>query len=110
MAVCLMAHQIKSVSLCEVTAKIARSIPNFSEFVRTMLLIHADESQLCHVVTLEEDRFTHFINLNNVHVTIKGRCNPFHKDGRCLICWPVGVSIDAQLWELKKEHSENVAE
>lgn len=105
-----MGHSIKSVSLCQTTAKIAGSIPNFSEFVRTMLLIHADESQLVHVVTLEEDRVTHFVNLNGRSIHLRGRCNPFHKNGRCLICWPVGTSIQDQLWDLKKEHSEGFDE
>ena len=109
MSVFVMVSFVRSVSVCETTAKIAGNIPNFSEFVRTMLLIHADESQLTHI-QMPEDRATHFVNLNNIHVTVQGRCNPFHSKGRCLICWPHGVSIDAQMWELKKEHSEGVAE
>ena len=69
---------IKSVSLDEKTAHIARNLPNFSHFVRECLLRHElGESRLeCHWGKPKQ---------------FMGRCNPITVNrAHCFICWPFG--------------------
>jgi len=69
---------IKSVSLDEKTAHIARNLPNFSHFVRECLLRHElGESRLeCHWGKPKQ---------------FLGRCNPNTVNrAHCFICWPLG--------------------
>ena len=97
---------ITTISLDERTHEIAKSVPNLSEFVRTMLYMHADISSLTHIVQpFSEAKYSvREVDRNN-RQTGKTKtynlCNPFHSKGRCHICWPLGVTLADQIMALK---------
>ncbi len=66
---------IKSIALDEKSAAIAKSLPNFSHFVRECLYRHAVRTNL------ECNREKSFRGTD--------RCNPFHQPV-CWVCWPNG--------------------
>ena len=93
---------VRSISLDKTTNAIADNIGNFSEFVRTMLLIHADKSGLTHTCS-EGLRHTHVEDYHDKAHHVEGMCNPFHVKGRCVLCWPITSPIESHLMILKKK-------
>lgn len=93
---------IRTVSLTQETAEIASKLGNFSEFVRTALLIHAGDIESFH--TMRKDRRMNggWLILKelmtqhskskqyNMHrVSLKSfKCDPFDSGGQCPACWP----------------------
>lgn len=71
----------KTISLDAQTALIAERLPNFSQFVRNSLIKHARS----------EKKKAGFVHVAPPAARIWGngvaRCNPKHKDGKCVICW-----------------------
>jgi len=77
--------KVSSVSLCEETYPIAKSMPNFSSFVRECLRRWRNEQlsdQGRHLQPIEI--------LNNVTGISETICNPFSHNGLCVMCWPHG--------------------
>ena len=71
-----MTRIIKTVSLDEKSAQLAKQMPNFSHFVRECLFRYASnfQAQECARDSLEE---------------FEGKCNPFIAP-TCFVCWPDG--------------------
>jgi len=108
-----MARVIKTISLDKLTASLAESIPNFSAWIRQQLLIEhiAQGGQSLHVVeetlrgfiikapTNEIDGFGRR-KLENVKLD---KCNPYHKDGLCMTCWPPTKSPEGHIADIIEE-------
>lgn len=74
----------KTISLDEDTAKIADRLPNFSRWVRQQLLKHA-----AHASIYEKGTSTPHKAPESARIwgETKDKCNPRHKNGRCVACW-----------------------
>jgi hypothetical protein len=113
-----MSH-LRSVSLDATTYEIASQLNNFSQFVRTALLLHAGDEDSFH--TMDEVKRKnggyriHFPDLilfdqsqekyvaHNVWLDTH-RCDPFHPKGQCPACYPVSEGpIEVQLKHLKDD-------
>ena len=68
---------IKTVALDEETAKIAKSLPNFSHFVRECLYRYASNLSVSDCTRETFDKY-------------QGKCNPFIQPV-CFSCWPYGA-------------------
>lgn len=95
---------IRSVALDLETALIADKLPNFSEFVRVQLALYGGSEESLHTMP-EVKRLNHGYRLvadakplmnpysgkwEHVRYSIDShRCDPFHKDRQCSICWPI---------------------
>ena len=80
--------KVSSVSLTQETYEIAKSMPNFSSFVRECLMRWRYEAQA------DKSRHIHpaFIGTNpNNTESVFEICYPHSKNGVCLLCWPHGV-------------------
>ena len=111
-----MGRVVKTISLDQMTAAMADNIPNFSSWVRTQLLIEhiAQGGQTLHVVeqnlrgfmikvpTKELDGFGRRI-MENIKLD---KCNPYHKDGLCLTCWPPENSPEGHIAKMIEERME----
>jgi hypothetical protein len=80
--------RVSSVSLTDETWEIAKSMPNFSSFVRECLIRwryehQADKSRHLHPMQIGRNPRT-----NHIEYTI---CYPHSKLGLCLLCWPEGA-------------------
>lgn len=113
-----MSH-LRSVSLDATTYEIASKLNNFSQFVRTALLLHAGSEDSFHTMD-EVKRMNggyriHFPDLilfdpstkkyvaHNVWLDTN-RCDPFHPKGQCPACYPVDNGpIEIQLKYLKDD-------
>ena len=73
----VMSSIIKTVSLDENSAKIAKELPNFSHFVRECLYRYASNMSVGECTREKLERF-------------KGNCNPFTQPV-CFACWPNGA-------------------
>tara|TARA_Y100000401_G_C8256953_1_gene191245 strand:- start:262 stop:753 length:492 start_codon:yes stop_codon:yes gene_type:complete len=73
----IMSSIIKTVSLDENSAKIAKELPNFSHFVRECLYRYASNLSVGECTREKLEKF-------------KGNCNPFTQPV-CFACWPNGA-------------------
>lgn len=76
----------KTISLDEKTAIIAGRMPNFSNWVRLKLIEHARTAEAPAPMTHHHAPIT-----ARVWGSEKDKCNPRHKKGICLACYPEGV-------------------
>lgn len=79
---------ISSVSLDEETKEIAKSMPNFSSFVRECLIRWRYEHQADKARHLHPTSVGYNPQTDEVAITI---CYPHSKHGLCLLCWPEGA-------------------
>jgi len=88
-------RKVTTVSLDEKTAAIARSMPNFSHFVRECLLRH-------HASSLNQDECPHIRQER-----FANRCVPRVK-GRpvCFVCWPHGRPSQDLVTSYLRDHED----
>ena len=107
-----MGREVKTISLDSTTAKIAENIPNFSEWVRTQLLMmHVlDGGEPIHIQTVKSMRSymvdipthrDHFGRPVLERYNTK-RCNPKHVKGKCVVCWPPHLSVEEHTLEIAR--------
>ena len=74
----------RTISLDDDTAQIADKLPNFSRFVRQCLIKHAAHAEIFEKGT----DIPHKAPASaRVWGETKDKCNPRHKNGRCVACW-----------------------
>lgn len=78
----------KTISLDEQTAIIAGRMQNFSGWVRQQLIEHARTAKAD-----DQEFFVQHKAPESARVwgVLKSKCNPRHKNGVCLACYPEGV-------------------
>ena len=113
-----MARVIKTISLDKVTAQIAENVPNFSEWVRTQLLMHhtLEGGEPIHIQPIRSLRnFTVQIPVARddfgrpiIESYDTKRCNPHHAKGRCPVCWPPHLSIEEHTLEIARLYREGI--
>lgn len=102
---------IKTVALDAQTAEIANNIGNFSQWVRLQLLVYG-EHMGGEIHLTENQNWIYRISdptpgggVIIIFEAVTSKCNPFHKKGRCMICWPPNRTIEQHLEELRN-HEE----
>lgn len=113
-----MSH-LRSVSLDATTYEIASKLSNFSQFVRTSLLLHAGSEDSFHTMDevkrmnggwrihfpdlMLENKKTGKYSVHNVWLD-SHRCDPFHPNGQCPACFPVSDGpIEIQIKHLRDD-------
>ena len=113
-----MGREVKTISLDSTTAEIAANITNFSQWVRMQLLMYhvLEGGEPIHVVPAKGDR-NYMID---IPVRRDGfgrpvmeryntkRCNPFKRDGKCLVCWPPHLSIEEHVLQVAKLFQQGI--
>jgi hypothetical protein len=107
-----MGREIKTISLDKTTAQIAENIANFSQWVRQQLLLHhlLETGEPIHMVRQKIHRQykvaipTHRDSFGRpvIESYNTNRCNPYHTDGRCSVCWPDHLSIEEHTLEIAR--------
>lgn len=89
--------RVSSVSLTDETWEIAKSMPNFSSFVRECLIRWRYEAQVDKSRHLHPMQIGRNPRTNHIEYTV---CYPHSKLGLCLLCWPNGAptSGDWKSW------------
>jgi len=113
-----MGREVKTISLDSTTAKIAENIPNFSQWVRTQLLmVHVLEGgEPIHIQPIKSMR--QYLVTIPTHRDAFGRpvlekyntkrCNPHHTKGKCVVCWPPHLSIEEHTLEIAKLYAAGI--
>jgi hypothetical protein len=108
-----MGREVRTISLDAMTAELARNIPNFSAWIRQKLIIEhiAQGGETLHIVekelrgfkieapTSELDSF----GRRKMEWITMDKCNPYHKDGLCLTCWPPTMTPEAHIARIIEE-------
>ena len=102
-----MGRVVKTISLDEMTAKMAENIPNFSAWIRQQLIIEsiAQGGETLHIVEKEKRKFSMKLPTGKIDSfgrrgmkhEILDKCNPYHTNGVCHTCWPPELSIEGHL-------------
>lgn len=111
-----MGRVVKTISLDEMTAKLAANIPNFSAWIRQQLLIEhiAQGGETLHVVEESLRGFGMMMPTGDIdgfgrrkmeRIMIP-KCNPYHKNGTCLTCWPPHHTVEGHIALMIEEAME----
>lgn len=109
-----MGREVRTISLDSTTAEIAAEISNFSAWVRQKLILQhlADGNEPIH--RFPPAQRVYKIDLPNAErrrdafgrMVIERydtkRCNPYHKKGKCVICWPDHLTIEEHILEIAR--------
>ena len=108
-----MGREVRTISLDSTTAEIAAEISNFSAWVRQKLILQylADGNEPIHLFPAGQRNYKIDLpNPNNrdsfgrriIDRYDTKRCNPYHKKGKCVICWPEHLSIEEHILEIAR--------
>lgn len=115
-----MGRVIKTISLDEMTAKLAENIPNFSAWIRQQLIIEsiAQGGQTLHMVEKEQRQFSMKLPTDSfdgfgrrrMEVVKLHKCNPYHKSGVCHSCWPPELTVEAHIAKMVEDSIRGIEE